>query len=187
MTDWLIDHPEAFDLAPEPPRRAKAGLEVPPPEALTLNRVRRARRGCHVDFADRDARNRLLGKLGESWAVDVLKDELREAGRVDLADRVVWASQRDGDGLGYDIASFRPDGASLAVEVKTTNGGIGAPFIVTANEVAASRGPLPFVLMHVFDFADGPRFYRLAGALNTTCQMEPRTFAALPRATVEAC
>jgi hypothetical protein len=47
---------------------------------------------------------------------------LRAAGRADLARRVRWISEEEGDGAGYDIASFRPDGQTRLIEVKTTNG-----------------------------------------------------------------
>ena len=47
---------------------------------------------------------------------------LRTAGRDDLARKVRWVSEEDGDGAGYDIASFAPDGLPRLIEVKTTNG-----------------------------------------------------------------
>jgi hypothetical protein len=33
------------------------------------------------------------------------------AGREDLANDVRWVSDLDGDGFGYDVRSFEPDGA----------------------------------------------------------------------------
>ncbi|MDK2767900.1 MAG: DUF3883 domain-containing protein [Sphingomonas sp.] len=47
---------------------------------------------------------------------------LNAAGRGDLARRVPWVSNEDGDGAGYDIAGFGPDGAERLIEVKTANG-----------------------------------------------------------------
>ena len=40
----------------------------------------------------------------------------------DLARKVRWVSEEDGDGAGYDIASFGPDGRARLIEVETTNG-----------------------------------------------------------------
>lgn len=44
-----------------------------------------------------------------------------------MAGEVRWVSKKQGDGLGYDIASFTPEGDPVFVEVKTTCGGK-APF-----------------------------------------------------------
>ena len=59
-----------------------------------------------IDFAERDARNRQMGKLSEQFVYDIERYRLKMAGRDDLAQRVVWASQDIGDGLGFDILSF---------------------------------------------------------------------------------
>ena len=42
--------------------------------------------------------------------------------RDDLARKVIWVSEEEGDGAGYDIESFEPDGRPRLIEVKTTNG-----------------------------------------------------------------
>jgi hypothetical protein len=154
VIDWLSDHPEIFDAPPSvasPPPLPKES-EVDPPQATLLDSIRGERRACRIDFADRDERNRALGRLGEKWAVELLKSELSNKGRADLAARVVWVSDELGDGLGFDIASFQVDGSPLMVEVKTSNGSIGAPFIVSSNEVAVSASLKErYMLMRVLD------------------------------------
>lgn len=47
---------------------------------------------------------------------------LREAGRNNLARRVVWLGHEEGDGAGYDSASFSTKGSAHLIAVKTTNG-----------------------------------------------------------------
>ncbi|WP_246373328.1 MULTISPECIES: DUF3883 domain-containing protein [Hyphomicrobiales] len=64
---------------------------------------------------------------------------LTNAGRNDLARKIRWVSQEDGDGAGYDIASFSADGRSRLIEVKTTNGWERTPFHVTRNELAVAE------------------------------------------------
>lgn len=74
----------------------------------------------------------------------VLRQEqigLRRAGRHDLADPVRWTAVRDGDGFGFDIASFEHDGRERLIEVKTTNGWERTPFHVTRSETGGGRGP----------------------------------------------
>ena len=64
------------------------------------------------DVAERDARNRALGRAGEERILAHERASLLAAGRNDLADRIRWVSQADGDGAGYDILSFDPDGSA---------------------------------------------------------------------------
>lgn len=181
INDWLSDNPDVYDPPPTPASAlGKRGVEVEPPSNLVLKEATVRREACSVDFAGRDARNRLLGRLGEEWALSELKAELRDQGRDDLAERVIWASSAVGDGLGYDIESFDSEGVPVVVEVKTTNQGQAAPFLVSANEVARSKGDPNYVLMRVFSFAGQPAFYRLRGDLAETCQLQPKVFAAAP-------
>jgi len=74
------------------------------------------------DVAGRDERNRALGRAGEERVLAHERSVLRSAGRDDLARKVRWVSEEDGDGAGYDIASFASDGLPRLIEVKTTNG-----------------------------------------------------------------
>jgi hypothetical protein len=92
------------------------------------------------DFARRDATNRLLGQLGEKFAVEIEKRRLLFYGRDDLAVIVEWVAMRCGDGVGFDVLSFdENDEAEQFIEVKTTGLGKHFPFYVTANEVRCSE------------------------------------------------
>ncbi len=86
---------------------------------------------CKLDVAGRDERNRSLGKAGEERVLIHERATLTDAGRQDLAERVRWISQEDGDGAGYDISSFTLDGQSRLIEVKTTNGWERPPFHIS--------------------------------------------------------
>ena len=46
------------------------------------------------------------------------RDRLRRGGRDDLADGVRWVSDLDGDGFGYDVKSFEPDGQERQLETQ---------------------------------------------------------------------
>lgn len=84
--------------------------------------------GRKYDVAERDARNRALGKAGEELVFYHERSSLRQAGREDLADKVRWTASEDSDGYGYDIASFEANGRERLIEVKTTNGWERTPF-----------------------------------------------------------
>jgi hypothetical protein len=84
------------------PPPAEGAVLVPPPafvdpdESLTPA----VRLVGKFDPAERDARNRDLGKAGERFVVEFERDRLRRAGRDDLAGDVRWVSDLDGDGYG---------------------------------------------------------------------------------------
>jgi len=50
------------------------------------------------DPSERDFRNRALGKAGEALIIDFERRRLAEVERRDLAGKVRWVSQEDGDG-----------------------------------------------------------------------------------------
>ena len=91
------------------------------------------------ELAERDARNRRLGKAGEKPILHHERQSLSQAGRGDPTGKVRWAAEQDGDGFGYDIASFEPDGRERMIEVKTTHEWERSPFHITRNELAVAE------------------------------------------------
>jgi hypothetical protein len=88
-------------------------------------------------------------------------------------------SKTQGDGLGYDILSFDPDGSRRFIEVKTTAFGERTPFFVSANEVRFTRSqPEEFRLYRLFDFRQMPRLFELAGPIESHCALDPATYRA---------
>jgi hypothetical protein len=134
-----------------------------------------SRRAKKIDFARRDAANRILGRLGEEFTVAVEKQRLLALGRDNLAAKVEWVAETCGDGVGFDVLSFNEnDDSEQYIEVKTTGLGKYFPFYVTANEVRCSEDcPERFRLYRVFDFARAPRVYVVAGSLSRECSLEP--------------
>ena len=110
------------------------------------------------DFAGRAERNRTLGRAGERRVLAHERATLIGAGRSDLAKRVRWVSEEDGDGAGYDVASFSPEGQTRLIEVKTTNGWARTPFHISRNEVVvAEERPADWRLLRLWNFARMPR------------------------------
>lgn len=140
-----------------------------------------SRRSRKTDFAERDAANRQLGKLGEQFVFELEKYRLTLAGRDDLAQKVLWASRDIGDGLGFDILSFdEADDSERMLEVKATGLGKFFPFYVTSNEVRCSEDiPQQYQLFRVFNFGRSPRLYILHGSLRQLCQLEPVLYRAV--------
>ena len=147
----------------------------PPPQELE-QMLRIARK---FDVAGRDERNRVLGRAGEELVMERERATLAGAGRRDLAQRVRWVSEADGDGAGYDIASFAPDGRPRLIEVKTTNGWERTPFHITRNELAvAEERRTEWVLFRLWNFSREPKAFELYPPLDVHVSLTAMTFQA---------
>ncbi len=151
--------------------------EPPPVDAEFMARI-----GQKYDVAERDARNRALGKAGEELVVRHEKRSLQTAGREDLADKVRRTAHLDGDGFGYDVASFEPDGAERLLEVKTTNGWERTPFHISRNELAVAESQCDsWHLIRLWDFARSPKAFALRPPLERHAELTATSFLAALR------
>lgn len=131
------------------------------------------------DPAARDARNRALGRAGEQLMLLHERTALAVAGRQDLADQVCWVSDEEGDGAGFDIASFRPDGSDRLIEVKTTNGWQYTPFHISRNELAvAEERREDWHLVRLWNFARQPTAFEIRPPLEAHVALTPTSFQA---------
>lgn len=131
------------------------------------------------DVADRDARNRALGKAGEKRVLAHERSNLNAVGRADLASKVRWTAMEEGDGVGYDIASFEPDGRPRLIEVKTTNGWERTPFHISRNELAvADRHRDDWHLIRLWNFAREAKAFSIRPPLDAHVTLTPTSFLA---------
>jgi hypothetical protein len=150
------------------------GNAPPPDELEQMQHIAR-----RFDVAERDARNRALGRAGEERIVRHERSSLAAGGRDDLADRVRWVSEQDGDGAGYDIASFEIDGRPRLIEVKATNGWERTPFHISRNELAvADERRRDWCLVRLWNFARNPRAFELRPPLDAHVSLMPTSFQA---------
>ncbi|MGY8707169.1 DUF3883 domain-containing protein [Bradyrhizobium sp. 18BD] len=134
------------------------------------------------DPAERDAQNRSLGKAGEKFVVEFERDRLRLAGREDLAERVRWVSDLDGDGYGYDVRSFEADGQERLLEIKTTCGHERTAFWLTRREVEVSAQQSDkYRIRRVFHFRNRAQMFEIAPPLKHALFMTPAAYMAEPR------
>jgi hypothetical protein len=130
-----------------------------------------------------DSRNRALGLSGEQAVVAREQAWLHDNGRADLAAAVRHVAVLEGDGAGYDVASFELDGSDRHIEVKTTKGAADADFL-SANELEFSkRYAVSYYLYRVYDFDPGTgqgRYFVRHGSLaeGSPLQLEPIQFRA---------
>ncbi len=163
----------------------EAYIAPPPSQASTTEPSKTrsvVRRAQKPDYAERDADNRELGKQGEAYVLELEKQRLEEAGRMDLAEKVYWVAEEEGDGLGYDIDSYANDGSERFLEVKTTNGGRETPFYISENELRFSQDePERFVLVRVFDFSGERGVFELRSPLTERVSLKPTAYKATPK------
>jgi Domain of unknown function (DUF3883) len=180
--DWLPER-GVSELA-KPMMRDEPQLWIGPapthsnmPPALDLAKV--SALSSKFDVAERDARNRKLGQAGEQRVLENERAILRSAGRADLATKVRWVSMEDGDGAGYDIASFDPGGTPRWIEVKTTNGWERTPFHLTRNEIAVAEANRNIrQLIRIWNFARVPKSYSIRPPLEAHVALTPTSFLA---------
>lgn len=155
----------------------------PPPTASNREPPKELEQMQHIarkfDVAERDARNRALGRAGEELILAHERSVLKSAGRKDLARKIRWVSEEDGDGAGYDIASFAPDGRSRLIEVKTTNGWDRTPFHITRNELAvAEERRSQWCLLRLWNFSREPKAFELYPPLDAHVALTATSFQA---------
>ena len=132
-----------------------------------------------IDFPGREARNRELGQAGEELVFEHERRLLTDAGHPELAKRVRWVSEEEGDGAGYDIASFSRAGGSRLIEVKTTNGWDRTPFYISPNELeVAEQRRDEWRLLRVWNFSREPRAFELRPPLEGHVTLAPTNFLA---------
>lgn len=180
----LEEHARSEPSALPPVRDILRVMEPPPSLAEPPTLVRET---SHVpvprtpDYLAIEAGNHKLGQMGEIFVLSYERARLRHAGRDNLADRVEHVSVTVGDGLGYDIRSYEPDGSDRFVEVKTTAYGKETPFYLSSNELRTSREEEHrFHLHRVFAFRRSPRMFTLPGDLTRTCRLRPTQYRARP-------
>lgn len=169
ITTAPVDHLQ-LRLGP-PPTQSN---EPPPDELEQMLHIARK-----FDVAGRDERNRALGRAGEERVVFHERAVLRAAGCDDLARKVRWVSEEDGDGAGYDIASFAPDGRSKLIEVKTTNGWERTPFYISQNELlVAEERHSEWCLLRLWNFSREPKAFELFPPLAAHVSLTAMAFQA---------
>ena len=133
-----------------------------------------------ANVAGRDERNAALGRAGEKLVLAHERLVLKQAGRTDLAKEVRWVSELDGDGYGYDIASFTPEGQPRLLEVKTTRGGWEyTPFFISRNELAVSQEQRSdWRLFRLWNFSREPKAFELVPPLENHVSLMATSYQA---------
>jgi hypothetical protein len=153
--------------------------EMPERQILLQEPEQVYRSPIKVNYIEREQANRAVGKTGERIALDYERWRLIQDGKENLADKVEWVSQTQGDGLGYDILSRNPNGSDRYIEVKTTKLTKEAPFYFSALEYDFSRrNSANFYLYRVFNLETNPKLFIANGPYDGFANVRPQQFKA---------
>lgn len=124
-----------------------------------------------------------VGKDSEKLVYDLEKERLIKENREDLAEKVFWESEENGDGAGYDIKSFEKEDEEyieIYIEVKGTNKGINEPFDISKNEIEASnKYKEQYYIYRVANiYSNKPKFYKINGRIEDNFNLEATNFKA---------
>lgn len=152
-----------------------------PPLIAAVTKVEESKPFYHtpfkINYLEREQNNRRLGEAGEALALAYEKWRLNEAGKANLADRVEWISQTEGDGAGFDILSFNNNGSDRYIEVKTTKLSKEAPIFFSLNEYYFSKEHAPqYHLYRLFRFNTKAKMFHAKGSFDDFCRVEAVAF-----------
>ena len=145
------------------------------------------------NFKGRKPRNYVLktikdkqtGDIGERLVYQWEKEQLIKVKRNDLAKLVEHTSKEIGDGTGYDIKSFYPDGKTKFIEVKTTKLGKDTEFFMSPNEVEFSQKHRDqYVLYRLYELKIDPlnaSFYDIKGDISDQFILDPTEYKLYPK------
>lgn len=129
------------------------------------------------DYTKQTESNRITGLKGERYVVEYEKDQLH--GNKKLQSKVEEVSVTRGDGLGYDVLSFNPDGSEKHIEVKTTTSSENTPFHISQNELLYSKEESSsYWLYRVYDIDKKVKLEKYRGNLEQYFFFEPINYIA---------
>lgn len=147
------------------------------------NKNRTQTKRSKADYNKINLSKEKVGKDSEKLIYDLEKERLKKENREDLAKSVVWESEENGDGAGYDIRSYeKRDGeyVEIYIEVKGTSKSVNEPFDISVNEIEASnKYNGQYYIYRVGEiYSDKPRFYRINGRIEDNFELEATSFKA---------
>jgi hypothetical protein len=138
-------------------------IEINPVEHEETHRKHAHGLADKIDFAERDAANRMAGDFAEQVVIKYEKESLITAGKNELANKVTQVSL-DSDSYGYDVVSYDPSGEEKHIEVKAVKSKPTSSFrfFISENEISIARNDKNYHLYIVFDYlSESPLIYRM--------------------------
>ena len=160
--DAIHIHSYVWIVSGRLPLDASRPADAPP--ALSPDEILRRRQ-------EKAARREETGLAGELYVLDSERERLTQAGRPDLAQRVVLVSESAADaGAGYDVLSFTDAGDDLHIEVKSTSRlkGDDGGFWLSENERSVGETDPSWHIVRVWDVHHAPHAEDLGNVVRAT-------------------
>lgn len=116
-----------------------------------------------IDYAERDATNKIVGNFAEQVVIKYEKENLLTLGKRKLASQVTQVSL-ESDSYGYDVLSYDKSGREKHIEVKAVKGKPNSSFrfFISQNEISVAQTDKNYHLYIVFDYlSTSPFIYKM--------------------------
>lgn len=115
-------------------------------------------RSRETDYEKINRNKKDIGNRGENAVLNYEKNNLKELGLNDLAERVELS---ENDAIGYDILSFNPDGTEKHIEVKTNSNSSNKilDFYITDNEFKKIEEDPYYNIYYLFSIKKNPKIH----------------------------
>lgn len=135
-----------------------------------------------TDFIERNKRQAKLGKAAEKLVYELERKKISDIDPSQV-DKVVWVSEKYGDGKGYDIESIEIDSLGVVkkkyIEVKATCMDKDTPIDISRNEVECSRIYTDeYIVYRLYNFKSDAtiyKYYTIEGDL-TKYKLDPTSY-----------
>lgn len=138
-----------------------------------------------IDFEKINREKINLGKFCENMVYLKERERIISEGREDLLNDIIWVSEKEGDGAGYDIKSMKKIGEDyepIYIEVKGTNRNELDHFYVTINELRASweYKDKYYICQIINAKKDNPQFKYTQGEIDKNFKLDAIQYEASP-------
>lgn len=151
------------------------------PKKITKEKNKRPKK--EIKYNELDEIRKAFGDKCEEIVYNYEKNRLKQEGRTNIEEDVIWVSKTLGDGEGYDIKSKEKIGGKyedIYIEVKGTDKNCNEPFEISINEVEKSEEFKE--RYYIYRVGKGnssiPEFYKIKGSIRENFKLKPIKFKA---------
>jgi len=100
---WPVSQIDFIKFVTDPPKGDPNRVNIASEPAFSYGK-----KPMKINYLKKEQENQKLGYQGEEVVMEYEKYQLKKLGKTILAGQIVWISQEEGDGAGYDILSRNP-------------------------------------------------------------------------------
>ncbi|UZP04703.1 DUF3883 domain-containing protein [Clostridium botulinum] len=156
-------------------------IEVEPPLKPRRKKNIKARinsKGIKRNYEKENKKKANIGKIGELLILEYERKKLERYNVENIDDKLVWVSQKNGDGVGYDILSYDVENdREIYIEVKATEKEKDEAFFITSSELKLSKEKeCQYYLYRIYGLnntSEHIKFYKINGDISNHFDLEP--------------